>query len=464
MKDTVKAFMKKHQLLTKNATVLAAVSGGPDSMALLHFLRSIQNDWNINLIAISVDHQIRGEESKADLEYVQSMCKEWGIECITASLNVQAYKVRKRISTEVAARELRYQFFSEQMEKVHADYLALGHHGDDQVETMVMSLVRSASSSAFSGIPVKREFSSGFIIRPFLCVTKQQLEIYCGEIEINPRIDSTNMETAYTRNFFRNHIIPLIKEKNSNIHTTMQHMSETIQEDEKFLQSESMKMFRSTVNLDPEKKQVSFEIDVFKTHSFALQRRAFHLILNYLYDELPKDLSYIHEEQFFALLQKAEGNVQIDFPYNLKLERSYKKLVFHFTNHYPQSPFYHITLDIPGKIELPDGSLVTSEIVEHDKEQDRFSYFCDTSQVALPLHIRTRQAGDRMSWRGLNGSKKVKDIFIDAKIPRNERDSWPIVVDNNNTILWLIGLKKGQPEKQDGGTSRIQLYFYKGNL
>ncbi|OZU89541.1 tRNA lysidine(34) synthetase TilS [Virgibacillus indicus] len=459
MKDIVKAFMKKHQLLTENATVLAAVSGGPDSMALLHFLHTIQNDWNINLIAISADHQLRGEESKADLHYVQEICRQWGIKCITDTLNVQVYKKEKQISTEVAARELRYHFFAEQMERFDGDYLALGHHGDDQVETMLMSLVRSASSSAFSGIPVKREFSKGLIIRPLLCVKKTQLESYCEENNIKPRIDSTNLETEYTRNFYRKNIIPLIKEKNNNIHTTMQHMSETIREDEQYLQSEAAKMFQRAVNLDAENNQASFEIDVFKTHPFALQRRAFHLILNYLYDELPKDLSYMHEEQFFALLQKAEGNVQIDFPHQLKLERSYKKIAFHFIKQHPQNPFYHFTLDIPGKIELPDGSLVTSEIVEHHKEQDRFSYFCDTKQAALPLHIRTRQSGDRMSWKGLNGSKKVKDIFIDAKIPKTKRDSWPIVVDNNGEILWLIGLKKGQPENQSKGAPYIQLYF-----
>ncbi|PAV28578.1 tRNA lysidine(34) synthetase TilS [Virgibacillus profundi] len=464
MENMVKSFIKKHYLLTRNATVLIGVSGGPDSMALLHFLYTIRNKWNLNVIALSVDHQLRGEESKADLYYVKEVCEQWGIEFRGTSLDVPLYKQKKQVSTELAARELRYQFYAEQMEEFQADYLALGHHGDDQVETMLMSLVRSASSSALSGIPVKREFSTGNLIRPLLCVTKKDLEMYCQDNKINPRIDSSNNETEFTRNFFRNNIIPLIKEKNNNIHTTIQHMSETIHEDEQFLHNEALAMFRNIIEFDYESSIASFEIDVFKRHAYALQRRVFHLILNYLYDELPKDLSYVHEEQFFSMLQKDKGNVQIDFPHHLKLERSYNKLVFYFTNLHSENPFYHFTLDIPGTLKLPDGSSVTGDIVNHYKKQDRFSYFCNTGQIALPLHIRTRRSGDRMSWRGLNGSKKLKDIFIDAKIPKKERDNWPILVDNNGEILWLIGLKKGQPQKQSKYTSYIQLVYTENNV
>ncbi|WP_237566137.1 tRNA lysidine(34) synthetase TilS [Oceanobacillus massiliensis] len=328
MEQKVLAFIKKHQLLKRDATVLVAVSGGPDSMALLHFLCGIKTEWNLKLIAVSVDHQLRGNESYEDLQYVKNICKEWGVRFAGASLDVPAYKEKHGIGTELAAREVRYSFFEEQMEKFDADFLALGHHGDDQVETMLMKLSRAASSSAFTGIPVYRKFSAGCIIRPFLCINKRELEAYCRTHQIAARVDPTNQDNDYTRNFFRNRIIPLIKEKNNNIHITVQHLSETLSEDESFLRNEAEKMVNEVVDFQAGNSMAAFETNLFKNRARALQRRAYHLILNYLYEVLPKDLSYAHEQQFFALLQREEGNTRIDFPSSLILENNYGKMIF----------------------------------------------------------------------------------------------------------------------------------------
>ncbi|WP_235792959.1 tRNA lysidine(34) synthetase TilS [Virgibacillus salidurans] len=463
MKSSVTAFMKKHQLLTKGATVLVGVSGGPDSMALLHFLCSIRKEWELRLIAISIDHQLRDTESEADLGYVSKMCDRWNVTFIGTSLDVPSYKQEKQVGTQIAARQMRYGFFAEQMEKYEADYLALGHHGDDQVETMLMGLVRSANSSDFSGIPVKRDFVTGCIIRPLLGVTKKEINTYLEASEIIPRIDPTNNETIYTRNFFRKKTIPLLKEKNSNIHTTVQHLSETLGEDEQYLRAQAGKVFNEIVELDEEGTLAAFEIDVFQAQHSALQRRIFHLILNYLYNRLPKDLSYVHEEQFFALLQSDKGNVQIDFPAHLKLEKVYGKLIFNFL---PEEapPSFHKTLEVPGRVDFPDGSTVTAFYNNTYYGQDKHSYFCNKEEIALPLHIRTRLAGDRMHWKGLEGSKKLKDIFIDAKVPKKDRAKWPILTDNNGEILWLIGLKKGQPDSQKSNTSYIQIIYEKGDM
>ena len=463
MKQEVLTFIEKHQLLRENAIVLVGVSGGPDSMALLHFLSDLQYEWNLKLIAVSLDHQLRGEESLADLEYVKAVCEEWGITFVGASLDVPAYKRKYGISTELAARKLRYQFFEEQMEIYQADFLALGHHGDDQVETMLMKLSRTASSSSFIGIPVRREFSTGSIIRPFLCIKKDVLEAYCERHHIKARIDPTNYETEYTRNYFRNNIMPLIKEKNSNIHSTVQHLSETLSEDEQYLRKEAEKVVDQIVEFQAENKMATFHTKLFKNHARALQRRAYHLILNYLYEDLPKDLSYVHEEQFFALLQREEGNVRLDFPSALKMENSYGRMSLYFSDQQTVSDHsYHYTLDIPGKLVLPDGSTITANFVENNTVQENLSYIFSAEQVTLPLHIRTRKPGDRMSWKGLSGSKKLKSILIDAKVPLSKRDSWPIVTDDRGEILWLVGLKKGQPKAPWKHGVTIQLYVEKG--
>ncbi len=459
----VTQFINKHDLFEKGTTILVGVSGGPDSMALLYYLNSIKDDWGLRIIALTVDHQLRGTESLEDLQFVQQKCREWNIEFKGTSVDVPDYKRQYKVGTQVAARELRYNYFYEQMELFHANCLVLGHHGDDQAETMLMRLVRSADSQSLAGIPVKRPFAKGLIVRPFLCVTKDEIWQYCRRHDIESRIDPSNQETTYTRNFFRKHVLPLIKEKNSNIHTTIQHLSETLHADQSYLKQQAEKMTHDIVLFDKKNKFLSFSIPTFKTYAFALQRRAYHLILNYLYIDLPKDLSYVHEEQFFSLLHHQTGNTRLDFPEGLKIEKSYDQIRISF-NQDGRPDSYHKLLEVPGRAVLPDGSVIIAEYVENSLEQSEFTFVCYKEQVELPLHIRTREQGDRMRWKGLKGSKKVKDIFIDAKIPRFQRENWPIVTDNQGTVLWLVGLKKGQPAKRVLGASLIQLYYDKGNM
>lgn len=464
MIEEVTDFIQKHQLLATGKTVLVAVSGGPDSMALLHFFKSIREKWRLRVIALSVDHQLRGTESKEDLQYVEKICNEWDIEFIGTSINVNEFKKREQLGTQVAARILRYQFFEEQMRDLQADYLAFGHHGDDQIETMLMKFTRAGDPGSITGIPMQRKFAGGLIIRPFLCLTKQTIEDYCQRNGIIPRLDPSNNSIDYTRNFFRKQIVPLLKTKNSNLHKTMQHLHESLEADREFIQMEGAKMFKEVVLLEKNPKKVMFDIDMFKSRASALQRCTFQLILNYLYDDLPKDLSYVHEDQFFSLMASQKSNVQIDFPRHLKVEKAYNKLIFYFNHEELTSPEFHHLIPIPGEVNLPNGSKLIATYIDNVPKQNENTYIGLESNIALPLHIRFREEGDRMTWKGLNGSKKLKDIFIDAKIPIHERNRWPIVTDNNGEIIWLVGLKKKDSIPRQDKSLYIQLYYEKGKL
>lgn len=461
MEKAINEFTEKHQLLKKNTTVLIGVSGGPDSMALLHYYYSIKEKWNLRLVVLTVDHQLRGKESEEDLHYVQQVCKKWGIEFISTAFDVKKYMDEHQVSTMVGARDVRYQFFYEQMEIHQAAYLALGHHGDDQVETMLMGFVRTASTKALSGIPVKRKFATGLIVRPLLCVTKADIAAYCERNNITPRIDPSNQDDRYTRNFFRKHIIPLIKGKNQNIQATVQSLSESLQDDEYFLQTEAEKMVMETVHFTKGNRQASFKINVFKSYSLSLQRRGFHLVLDYLYNKLPGHLTYVHEQLFFKLLHDDQGNAQIDFPDHLQIEKSYGELIFSFPDSVVQATGFNKVLNIPGKTILPDGSSIIANLTEDPFEEDETVLVSRVKDLVLPLHIRTRQQGDRLSWKGLTGSKKIKAVFIDAKVPRRERDTWPIVIDDHGKILWLIGLRKGIRNEYDSHTQYVRLKYQK---
>ena len=461
MQELVTDFIKKHHLLSENKTVLLGVSGGPDSMALLHYFTSIHEDLNLNLIVLSADHRLRGEQGREDLEYVREVCKKWNVPFIGTALDVKKYKRENRVGTQIAARKMRYRFFLEQMHEQEADYLALGHHADDQIESMLMEMVRTADSSSLSGIPVKRTFGNGLLIRPLLCVTKSKIEAYCRENNIIPKIDPSNKETTYTRNYYRKYIVPLLKEKNNNLHTTIQHLSESLTDDEKFLKQEAKKMVDHTVTFHKKSHEVSLFRKDFKSYPTALQRRAYHLILNYLYDKLPKNLSYIHENYFFRLLNN-DGNIEIDFPRHLKVKKSYEKVIFYFAQSSSQDTSFHKVIAIPSTVYLPEGK-ISVMYTEKLEKQHPYSLLIPVD-TPLPLHIRTRRPGDRMSWKGLNGSKKIKDLFIDEKIPIEKRNTWPIVTDNEGTILWLIGLKKKHFEPIDGKALFIKITYDKKQL
>lgn len=458
--EKITGFIKNNQLLIKHTTVLLGVSGGPDSMALLQYFYLIRDKWDLTLIVVSANHQLRGEEGQADLDYVKAECVKRDIKFIGTSLDVPAYKHTHNVGTQVAARELRYQFYAEQMEMQQADFLALGHHGDDQIETMLMALVRTADSSSFSGMPMKRSFHGGQLIRPMLCVTKSEIEEYCEQYSIIPKIDPSNNEPTYTRNYYRKYVLPHLKKKNQNLHMTIQHLSESLLEDENYIMKQAKRMFKTVVTYDSKDKQATLNIDDFKTYPTALQRRTYHLILNYLYEELPKDISYTHEDNFFRIIM-GDGNAVIDFPAHLKIRKSYRELMFYFESQSLEKVDFDYTLEIPARYDLPDGSQVMTSFTNQTENEERYMMIIPEKDVVLPLHIRTRQPGDLMSWKGLNGNKKIKNIFIDEKIPAILRDTWPIVTDHHGSILWLVGLRKKQFNITQDTDSFIKIIFKK---
>lgn len=447
----VEQFVRRHNLFEKNSTILVGVSGGPDSVALLHFLYRLRQSWNLNLIALTINHQLR-DEAAEDVDYVQSLCHRLEVPCVQTKINVKQYKKEHRIGTQLAARRLRYDFFEKQMKKYAADYLALGHHADDQIETMFMSMTRSASTVALSGIPVTRPFAKGFIIRPLLAVTKQEIEKYCDYYELNPVIDPSNKDPKYTRNYFRKSIIPLIKAQNENIHLTMQQLSENLQKDENYLQQQAQQEMKQIINFDHEKQQITFRQKDFLNVPDALQSRIFHLILNYLYEELPRRLTYTHEQSFFSLLNQEKSYDQVNFPKQLIIEKSYEniKLYFRHRDTTIDDTFTTKQLHVPDSVQLPDKMLITTQFTEIKEAVDQWTHIVELSEEDLPLIVRTRQPGDRMTWKGLKGSKKIKDIFIDAKIPHSKRDSWPLITTKRDEIIWLVGLRKGLSHSANG--------------
>jgi tRNA(Ile)-lysidine synthase len=464
MNQGVERFIKRHSLILPNQKVLVGVSGGPDSMALLHFLWTHKEVYRIKIVVAHVDHMFRGKQSEEDAEFVEQYCKTNGITFEGTRINVNEYINSTGKSSQVAARECRYQFFRDMMDKHSADILVLGHHGDDQIETMLMRLVNGIVDIGSIGIPYKRPFEKGVLVRPFLGITKRDIEQYCKEHNISYRIDPSNQKDVYTRNRFRTNILPFLKKENISVHTRFQQFNEILNEDAEFLNNIAKKSLESIVTYE-NKGNCSFNKCEFMTIPKPLQRRGIHLILNYLYKDRTILVSTIHIEDCLHLIHSGEAFGEIHLPNNLRFVMSYNICKFTFDRLQLGTP-YEIEFTPPGIINTPLGAIlgeIKNIFLEDKVGKDLF--ICNLKNIELPLKVRSRRAGDRIQLKGKSGSKKIKDIFIDEKIPHLEREIWPIIEDAKGKIIWIPGIKHTKHSHMTSDTSNwIYLSFQKNEM
>lgn len=464
MKDiTVKinAYSDKHKLFNNGEKVIVAVSGGPDSMALLHYLIH-EKTLGLQIEAAHVDHMLRGKESLEDLAFVKRYCEMYKIPFHAASLNVKDKMSHEGIGLQEAAREVRYTFFLDIMNETGASKLVLGHHADDQIETVLFRLTRGSTMKGMAGIQPKRPFGNGDIVRPMLSVSRNEIEQYCEQHRIETRTDPSNFKDDYTRNRLRHHIIPLLKKENPSLHEHVIRYTEEVSEDELWLEKEAKGKLQS---LTIEGNHTFFKIDQEKWQAEAppLQRRMIHLILNYLYAIVPTSLSSAHTMAVKKLLAQKHPSGELHLPRGLLVTRSYSSVTFSFAHLHKRKLSYNFQLDIGGKLKLPNGGIITVANGAAEEQNSPFD-FCefDADKVQWPLTVRTRQTGDRIELAGMNGSKKIKKLFIDEKVPRDLRGQWPIVTDAAGRVLWIPGLRiaKGV-EKPKNGNHVFTLIYYK---
>jgi tRNA(Ile)-lysidine synthase len=459
IESKVNAFLERHNFQLHNKAIAVGVSGGPDSLALLDYLWKRREEWSLDIVAVHVDHMFRGDESYQDALFVKEFCKQRGISLEMKRVDVPAYIRESGLSSQQAARECRYQFFEEIMGKYQLQYLALGHHGDDQVETVLMRLTRGSSGKARAGIPFSRKFGRWLVFRPFLCLTKDELEEYCTVNGLEPRIDPSNVKEYYSRNRFRKSVLPFLKEENPAVHEHFQRFSEELQMDEDYL----IELTREKLNkvMKKEDSGITINISSFQQMPMPLQRRGIKLILNYLYKDRPASLSAIHIEKIFSIIRNPHPSGTLDFPSGLRIIRSYGNC--HFQLNPPKRHNYCFEVSGTDKVILPNGDMIQAQLLHDvsDMEPSRNRFLIDLEQSGIPLTVRNRRNGDRMTLKGMTGSKKVKDIFIDMKIPLAQRDEWPIVTDIEGRILWLPGLKKSIHEASEKGNTLLLLTYIK---
>jgi tRNA(Ile)-lysidine synthase len=304
-----------------------------------------------------------------------------------------------------------------------------------------------------------RPFGNGYIFRPFLSLTKAELTEYCQKQNLVPRIDPSNKKSIYSRNRFRNEVLPFLKAENQHVHEHFQRFSEELQNDEMLLQELTVQRMNKVMK-KREKNEITIDIIPFLEMPISLQRRGIQLILSYLYKVIPVSLSALHINHVLSLIRHHHPSGTLDFPNGLKVIRSYSLLYFQFE--VSESHTYFLEMMEPGEIELPNGASIKMDVIDDKKNVETIGFYAlfPADKIKLPIQIRTRKKGDRMNLKGMSGSKKLKDIFIDSKIPIQDRDAWPVITDKDGCILWLPGIKKSAFEGINHSTSQHILLTY----
>ncbi|WP_042354645.1 tRNA lysidine(34) synthetase TilS [Bacillus rubiinfantis] len=446
LETKVRDFLFQHGFNLENKRIVVGVSGGPDSLALLHYLLCNRDKNNLFIVAAHIDHMFRGQESYEDAMFVSNFCKQHQIPFEMSRVNVPELMQETGNSPETAGREARYEFYAAIMAKHNASYVALAHHGDDQIETILMRLTRGSTGMARAGIRFLRPFQSGMIFRPFLCVTKADINQYCQRHQLDPRMDPSNQEGVYSRNRYRLQVLPFLKQENPQVHEQFQRFSEDLLTDESYLQEltvhEMNRVMRNKVS-----SEITIDITRFSQMPLPLQRRGIQLILNYLYKEKPTALSALHIDQVFHLINHGKPSGKLDFPEGLKVYRSYGDLTFSFHGSKQDAKPFYVVMDEPGDVQLPNGARIQITCTNQEISQPRSKVaLFAADRIKWPIIIRTRKTGDRMTVKGMQGTKKLKDIFINQKVPLQERNTWPVVTDGEDCIIWLPEIKKSALE------------------
>ena len=407
----------------KSETVVVATSGGPDSMCLLNL---INQNTDLKIICAHVNHKLR-EESEKEAQMVKNYCT-------SNNITYEYYELTNyKGNTEAYAREKRYKFFEKIIKKYNSKYLLTAHHGDDLVETILMKIIRGNLDNLV-GFKKLTKRNNYYIYRPLIDKTKEEILNYCKNNNIKYAIDKTNFEDTYTRNRIRKYILPELKKENKYIHNNFIKLSNKIEEYEEYINKEVDNKIKDIY------KEEIINIKKLNKEEKIIKEKILYKILKTIYKEDIKLIKQKHIDQILNTFYNKKPNIIIDLPLNKIFIKEYSKAKI--TNKIEKKEYNYILKD---EIKLPNNH--TIKVIKDIEDTSNYIIKLNTKEIKLPLHIRTKKQGDKIKIKGLNGSKKLKDIFINEKIPKQKRISYPILTDDNDNILWIPGLKKSEFDK-----------------
>lgn len=458
MKDKVLSIVRKYNLIKENENIVVGVSGGPDSMALLYVLLDIRDSINFNIHMAHVNHGVRGNDARKDQLFVEEQAKKLSLPYYTKNVDMIAYGKKRGITSEEAGRELRYGFFREILKKQGGGKIAVAHNKNDQAETLIMRFMRGTGVDGLKGM----EFIYKDIIRPILSIDRQEIEKYIENREIETVLDKTNLQPIYTRNKVRLELIPYIQENfNPNIVNTLWRMSRVSAIDSNFLEEYTEKKYNKLVKKEEEN---SIILDGGKLYSLdkSIQQR----VIRNAIQKINGSFQGITEIQILSVLNlilKGKTGKGVNLINNIVARVNYDELIIEKDNKVDTDDylykFYYL-----GVVNLEElGYSFNMEIIENrtkiEFEKSKYIKYFDLDKIKGDLSVRNRRAGDRFSPFGMKGTKKLKDYFIDEKVPKELRDKNPLIVDEKN-ILWVVGYRTNEKYRVTKDTKRILKISY----
>lgn len=422
MKESI-SFLSSN--IKQNDTVVCATSGGVDSMVLLSLLINLREKINFNIICAHINHNLR-EESFEEYDFV----KEY---CLKHNVIFEGTIFEKHISGnfESESRKKRYEFFDTIVKKYNAKYLLTAHHGDDLIETILMKIARGSTIEGYSGFDLISAREGYLILRPLIYVTKENIRLYAKENHVLYKEDKTNYDLKYTRNRYRANILPLLKEENKNIHLKYLKFNNEINEASRFINKYIDDLYIKNFYDGKLYLNLILELD-----EYILKRLIRKVLYNFYKDDINR-LNDKHIDEILSIINSSKPNLSINLPLDYIACKHYDVFEIRkskFTEEYK----YEIN---DKDIDLEFGVL---KRVEKTNLKNNFVCHLNSKDIKLPIYVRNKRDGDRINILGLNGSKKLKDVFINEKVPKSKRGNYPVVVDSNDIVLWIPGLKKSK--------------------
>ncbi len=445
-------------MLKKGDVVVVGVSGGPDSMALLHLLYTLKDEYCLKIHAAHLNHMLRGMEADLDTEYVKNFCIKFNIPYSIKYADINSMAEKDGLSTEEAGRRERYIFFCDIAKKIGANKIALAHNMNDQAETILMRMIRGAGLDGLCGIKPVRDM---LYIRPLLFTMREDIEKYCRENDIAPRIDRTNFVPVYTRNKIRLELIPYIKKNfNKRIELSLSNTASLVSEDNDFINEYSDGIFEKIAYIKNHRVDININ-DIRNLHD-SIKKRIIRRAIFSVKGDL-NEIENKHIELILSIIKQGATGGAVELPGDIKAIISYEILCIDKSGNGSIRPFCY-DMSVPGVTKIPEiGGEIRAEIIGSDidyKKADSFVKYFDYDKIKYKLYVRSRHDGDCIVPLGMRYKKKLKEIFIDSKIPRNERNKVPLI-SCGREILWAVGLKMSDSFKIDENTRRVLKLAYK---
>ena len=423
-------------------SVVVGVSGGPDSMALLHLMTRVKKVIDVEVICAHVNHNVR-PESAEEAVFVEKFCKDNDI--VFESMIIEDYG-DDNFHNE--ARSIRYNYFSKLVKDYNAKYLLTAHHADDLIETILMRIVRGSTLRGYSGFSKIVPMEGYTILRPLIEMTKEDILEYNLKNNIEYRLDGSNVKDKYTRNRYRKYIVPEFKKEDPNVHTKFYKFSKTLLEYNAYVDKQVEQVIPKVY------PQNILDVNEFLKLDKIIAMRVIYFALECVYQDDLMLITDQHADLIYDLIESKKANSQVFLPNNLIALKEYDTVTF--IKHADKPKEYEI--EMIEYVNLPNGKNieVSPDCLTNGNDVCRLN----SADIKFPLHIRTRQDGDKMSVKGMIGRKKINDIFIDEKIKVTDRDVWPVVVDSMGEIVWLPGLKKSKFDIELSEKCDIILRYY----